>query len=110
MITSTNSAVVRPGRVLIKTVQDAVYLGGMLFCDGTASPEVTRRLGEAQRVFNQLAKLWSHTVVGWKENAKYTADASWMNCCLRLTLCGYDNLADAESTRFIAGGCGAFWV
>ena len=38
----------------------AVYLGGMLSCDGRAQRELHRRLGEGRRVLQQVSKLWAH--------------------------------------------------
>eukprot|EP00959_Pyramimonas_sp_CCMP1952_P102374 2141622-Pyramimonas_sp.AAC.1 len=60
----TNCTVERPDGGPIATVREAIYFGGMITCDARASPELTRRLGETQRIFKQLAKIWGHTCVG----------------------------------------------
>eukprot|EP00959_Pyramimonas_sp_CCMP1952_P060790 1269753-Pyramimonas_sp.AAC.1 len=59
-IVATNDLVVRPDGGPIKAVRQAVYLGGMMSCDGKAIMEITRRPGEARDIFNKLAKIWSH--------------------------------------------------
>jgi len=64
---STNAVVFRPDGGPINTVREAIYLGGMLSCDGKATTEITRRLREAQGIFNKLTKMWSHTAVGWTQ-------------------------------------------
>eukprot|EP00959_Pyramimonas_sp_CCMP1952_P398826 8357224-Pyramimonas_sp.AAC.1 len=66
----TNCTVERPDGGPIATIREAIYLGGMITCDARASPELTRRSGEAQRIFKQLAKIWGHTSVGWKHKCK----------------------------------------
>ena len=56
-----NQGVVRdPSVQPIKTVQQAVYLGGLLHSGAESKPEVTRRLGEARRTFKLLHKCWAH--------------------------------------------------
>eukprot|EP00959_Pyramimonas_sp_CCMP1952_P340380 7129418-Pyramimonas_sp.AAC.1 len=73
---ATNDLVVRPDGGPIKAVREAVYLGGMINCDGRATPEITRRLGEAFGIFNKFANIWSHarthahTAAGWKRTFK----------------------------------------
>ena len=37
-----------------------VYLGGLITDDMSARPELTCRLGEANRAFKALVVLWSH--------------------------------------------------
>ena len=44
----------------ISCSREAVYLGGLVTCDGKAGRELVRRLGEGLRVFNGLCKVWSH--------------------------------------------------
>ena len=44
----------------MKTVEEAVYLGGLLTTTSSAKPEVTRRLGEARGGFKALAQCWAH--------------------------------------------------
>ena len=48
----------------IKNVREAIYLRGLISCDGKAGNELSRRLGECSHIFNSLQKLWSHTSVG----------------------------------------------
>ena len=50
----------QPTGELVKTVEQAVYLGGLLCADAAASPEVSRRIGEAKGAFFALQKCWSH--------------------------------------------------
>ena len=63
---STCTKVTRPDGSDIKTMRDAVYLGGLVTCDGKATTEVSRRLGEAAKTFKQLDKRWSRSSLGWK--------------------------------------------
>ena len=85
---STNQKVTTPSGSEIKTVRDAVYLGGLLTCDGRASAELCRRLGEASKLFKQLNKLWSHASLGWRRKRRiydsvvlskllYSLDSLW---------------------------------
>ena len=44
----------------LKVCEEAVYLGGMISCDGRSSAEITRRLGEARSTFLNLVAIWKH--------------------------------------------------
>ena len=44
----------------LESVEQAVYLGGLLSTTANSKPEVTRRIGEAKRIFKLLGKCWSH--------------------------------------------------
>eukprot|EP00959_Pyramimonas_sp_CCMP1952_P379290 7945163-Pyramimonas_sp.AAC.1 len=48
----------------VKNVRDAVYLGGIVSCDGRAKHELSRRIGESANTFKQLQKLWAHAAIG----------------------------------------------
>jgi hypothetical protein len=48
----------------VKNVRDAVYLGGIVSCDGRAKHELSRRIGESTNTFKQLQKLWAHAAIG----------------------------------------------
>ena len=50
----------RPDGGPISCSREAVYLGGLVTCDGKAGRELVRRLGEGRRVFDGLCKVWSH--------------------------------------------------
>ena len=58
MQVSTASRVTQPNGENIKSVREAVYLGGLLTCDGRAVREITRRIGEASRSFSSLESVW----------------------------------------------------
>ena len=60
---STGMIITRPDGGRISTVRGAVYLGGLITCDGKASSELSRRIGEATGVFNKLRKMWSHSPI-----------------------------------------------
>ena len=47
-------------RKAVGTVQQTVYLGGLLSTEAAAKPEVTRRLGEARGNCRALAQCWAH--------------------------------------------------
>eukprot|EP00959_Pyramimonas_sp_CCMP1952_P192342 4021919-Pyramimonas_sp.AAC.1 len=56
-----NSGIISsPTGAPLKTVEQAVYLGGLLNVHCVAQPEVTRRVGEAKATFKSLALCWSH--------------------------------------------------
>ena len=57
---STNAQVCCPSGEPIACVREAIYLGGLLTCDGRARHEVIRRLGEGRRLFDKLQKIWKH--------------------------------------------------
>ena len=52
---STAAGIYQPDGAVVKSVRQMVYLGALLTCDEKATPEVTRRLGEAHAVFRALA-------------------------------------------------------
>ena len=51
----------RPDGIALKAVQQITYLGGLISSDMSARLELTRRLGEAGRVFKSLSACWSHS-------------------------------------------------
>jgi hypothetical protein len=57
---NNNGSIHGPHGQILKSVQQAVYLGGLIAASGAASPEVTRRLGEARGSFEQLQTVWKH--------------------------------------------------
>ena len=60
---STQECITIPGGDAIKCVRQAVYLGGLVTCDGRAKSEISRRLGECGRLFDTLHGLWAHASV-----------------------------------------------
>ena len=52
--------VVGPDGKTIECKRGVTYLGGLISCDGRASAEVIRRVGEGTAAFRQLSTLWSH--------------------------------------------------
>ena len=75
---NTNSRIFQPDGGEIKTVRDAIYLGGLITCDARTGAELSRRLGEAAGLFKSLSKIWSHSSTGWKR--KYAVyDACILN-------------------------------
>ena len=63
---STPELVKQPDSQPVKQVREAVYLGGMICCDGKASRELCRRLGEGRAALRCLARIWSHTGIGMR--------------------------------------------
>ena len=55
-----NGQVYSPDGHPLKSVEQAVYLGGLLNTTVNSKPEVTRRIGEAKRVFKLLGACWNH--------------------------------------------------
>ena len=89
MQVSTNKKIMRPDGSDIKTVRDAVYLGGLVSCDGRAATELSKRLGEASRTFKQLDTIWAKSSLGWKRKYNiydsvvlskllYSLDSLWL--------------------------------
>jgi len=88
MQVSLCGAVTRPCGAAIKCVREAVYLGGLITCDGRATREISRRLGESSRTFDQLQQVWKHAAITTRrkiEIYKYCVVASY---CILLTPCG----------------------
>ena len=54
------SEITTPSGECVRTVETAVYLGGLLSSTAEAKPEVTRRIGEAMGGFKAIAQCWSH--------------------------------------------------
>ena len=44
----------------LKTVTQAVYVGGLITDDGRVHSEITRRLREAGQSFSKLSQVWKH--------------------------------------------------
>ena len=44
----------------LQVVDEAVYLGGLVSCNGRPVCELTRRMGEAGRTFRTLQAVWKH--------------------------------------------------
>jgi len=96
---NTNSVICQPDGGDIKTVRDAMYLGGLITCDARAAAELSRRLGEATGAFKALSKIWSHSSIGRKRRfAIYDA------CVLSKLLYSLDSLwlLKADRTRLDA--------
>ena len=45
---------------VVRKVESAVYLGGLLTSDGNPACELSRRMGEAGAAFDLLARVWKH--------------------------------------------------
>ena len=57
---AASGTITLPDGSTITAVQQAVYLGGLLGSDGRPSGELSRRLGEAGRLFDTLSAIWKH--------------------------------------------------
>ena len=86
---STADSVSGPAGQVIKTVRNAVYLGGMLACDGHCSRELCRRLGEGSRTLDALSQVWSHSGISRAKKVQiymavviskvlYSLDSLWL--------------------------------
>ena len=60
---SAPAVITRPTGEVIEGKRNVVYLGGLVTCDGKATIEVNRRIGESRAVFKQLNKIWAHANV-----------------------------------------------
>ena len=96
---STNKRIAQPNGDAIKCVREAIYLGGLITCDGKVGTELTRRLGEATKVFKQLGKLWNHASIG--KARKLTI---YKSCVISKLLYSLDSiwLLKADRTRLDA--------
>jgi len=56
----TSARAVRPPGAGITCVREAVYLGGLVTCDGKTTNEISRRLGESGAPFRLFQNVWSH--------------------------------------------------
>jgi len=72
---STGMRIARPDGGPISSVREAVYLGGLITCDGKVASELSRRIGEASGVFNKLRNMWSHACIGLSRKLKSTRRA-----------------------------------
>jgi len=79
----------KPNCAPITCVREAVYLGGLISCDGKELRELSRRLGEGRAIFDSLAKVWSHTNITITRKIKlyiscvankilYSLDSLWL--------------------------------
>ena len=86
---STASFVLRPDGQPIKSVREAIYLGGVLACDGRTNRELCRRLGEGTRSLEALAQVWSHSGISRRRKIRiymavvvskvlYSLDSLWL--------------------------------
>ena len=99
---STGISISRPDGGAIKTVREAVYLGGLITCDGRVASELSRRIGEATGVFIKLRKMWSHSSVGVARKFKI-----YESCVLSKLMYSLDSvwLLRAERARLDAFHC-----
>ena len=63
---NTPASVTQPSGATVKSVREAIYLGGLVSCDGRAGLEISRRLWESGRLFDKLHALWKHSSVTLK--------------------------------------------
>ena len=99
---STDRAITSPSGEHIKAVRDAIYLGGLISCDGKVATELNRRLGEANRIFKQLHRIWSRTSIGKKRKIHI-----YESCVLNKLLYSLDYvwLLKADRARLDAFHC-----
>ena len=84
----------KPNCAPITCVREAVYLGGLISCDGEASRELSRRLGGVKPIFDSLAKVWSHTNITITRK-KYL----YMSCVTSKILYSLDSLWLLQADR-----------
>lgn len=96
---STDSRIFRPTGEPIKTARGAIYLGGLITCDGKPTTEVTRRLGEATNIFKQK---WARASVGEKQTY-----IIYSGCVLSKLMCSLESLwlLKADRSRFYSFHC-----
>ena len=59
-----------PDGTPLKHVQHMQYLGANLTADADMNHELSRKIGEANRVFVALRKLWTHSALTWKRKLR----------------------------------------
>lgn len=59
----------QPRGAPIKSVREAVYLGGLITCGDRVSHEASRRLGESKRISDSLSQAWPRA--GITRNRKF---------------------------------------
>ena len=84
----------------VKRKDSMVYLGGLLTADGRIGPELGRRLGMAQRVFQELQRVWRHANITRERKKQiytscvlsqlmYCLHTAWLNEAERKKLDGF---------------------
>ena len=48
---------------VVKVVDEALCLGGLLASNAEVRPEITRRIGETRSIFKKLQQCWNHAIV-----------------------------------------------
>jgi len=103
-----NTEINGPHGTPLKVRSSCVYVGGMLCDDGRPVSEVTRRLGEARRGFQNLASVWRHANISKKRKKLiqeaciiskllYGLESLWLLKCDRDKMDGfYANLSKAH--------------
>ena len=68
------SGVIGPWKEPVQSVNQTIYLGGVLSTDGWPQHELTRRIGEARAVFYGLMRIWKHTSIPcWRKQMIFDA-------------------------------------
>ena len=100
--TSTSSTATQPNGEPIKSVREAVYLGGLITCDGRVAGEISRRIGECSRVFDKLEQIWAHAAVTTRRKLDIYAA-----CVASKLLCSMESLwlLQADRARLDAFHC-----
>ena len=74
--------------------QQAVYLGALLCTNGRPDVELTRRIGEAARVFNKLAAIWKHANISKRRKCDI-----FQSCIVSKLLYGLESLLLLQADR-----------
>ena len=87
---------------LAKHKTSMTYLGSLLSADRRVGAELSRRIGAAQKAFNELARVWKHDDVSRSRKLKvyYACVISRLMYCLHTAW-----LNEAEKTRLDAFHC-----
>jgi len=73
----------------VETVREAIYLGGLITCDGKAGNEISRRIGQCSRLFKEIRLVWSRAAITTKRKMEiysmcilpkllYSLESMWM--------------------------------
>ena len=99
---STSAQIHQPCGKPLKCVREAIYLGGLISCDGKSSRELSRRIGEGRCLFNMLCKIWSHAGI-----SRHRKLYIYSSCVISKVLYSLDSvwLLKADRTRLDAFNC-----
>ena len=75
------AVVKKPDGSNVSQKQSIIYLGRLLAADGRVGSELGRSLGQAQKDFATLQRVWSHAQVGREREVHILRPVWQVSCC-----------------------------